>query len=820
MGRVFFSLFLLVSFFTFSPLAIKNRDVPSLQDLSTWKLPLPSGEYTISQGDGQDPSCSSHCSNNPWFYCAIDIAANDGTLVLAPSDGTVIVSSDDFVYGRGKYILIQHSNGLVTQYQHLKARFVAKGDTVRTGQPIGRVDSTGYSTGPHLHFGIFTDYGLQNCVKITNLDENTNFRKNARVVSHNAQNGSAPDDIPASPILPQPTISSPETSAGRSSSLPSSSVIENYLRSRNSPLADYADVFVLAGQQYNVDPRFVVAISNAESTLGKNGDCALKRHNAWGYGGGWPSCWYFSTWQDAIWQVTADIGEYYFKRYHQTSIPSFVVQPAGTCTTHCWCASGCDHWIKLVGDAYEAMGGNRNASDLSFAAYTSPSTPVAFSSPSLISPADRSTWPAEQEITLQWTSVPSATAYRVELWGGPYDRMVPCDWVSATSCKIGKMWPGTMYWHVKARNKAGQESDWSLTWTFTIQEEVVLNPPTLREPANNVVYLPAQDVWFSWNRVDGADQYYLEYWGGPYGTLNSGWIFDTAYHIGTMWPGTYEWHVKARNSAGGKESGWSQTWTFTIQEQGTPTAIPAPNAPVLKAPGNNVVISSDTEVILKWKQSPDATEYKVELWGGPYDRMTPCNWQAATSCYIGRMWPGTMYWRVKARNTAGQESDWSETWSFTVQQQLPTATATPSFQGNIAPLANRSPDGIGSNNAFDGNLSTFWVDGLGHGFKLTLTLPGTFEVSRILVWDRPQNSPDNQQIHQLAISLSNGWSKTFEMISDGPRCIDVTLSTPQLLSFVILEAKVASGNNGLSEVEVWVGPKTSGPGCSNRGTIP
>jgi hypothetical protein len=101
-----------------------------------------------------------------------------------------------------------------------------------------------------------------------------------------------------------------------------------------------------------------------------------------------------------------------------------------------------------------------------------------------------------------------------------------------------------------------------------------------------------------------------------------------------------------------------------------------------------------------------------------------------------------------------------------------------------------------------------------------LTLPGTFDVSRILVWDRPQNSPDNQQINKLIITLSNGWSKRFDMVSGGPRCIDVTLSSPQTITSVTLKADDASGNNGLSEVEIWVGPKTGGPSCSNKGTMP
>jgi len=284
-----------------------------------------------------------------------------------------------------------------------------------------------------------------------------------------------------------------------------------------------------------------------------------------------------------------------------------------------------------------------------------------------------------------------------------------------------------------------------------------------------------------------------------------------------MWAGTMSWHVKARNSSG-QESNWSDTWSFTIQETGsTDTPIPPSpslNAPSLSSPGNGSSHPQSTDITLQWNGVSGATQYKVELWGGPYSLMTPCDWQSGTSCHIGTMWPGVMQWHVKARNGSGQESDWSDTWTFTIQE------APPPFAGNIAPQAGRSPDGIGSGKAFDGDLSTFWTDGLGHGFTLTLSLPGSFDVSRILVWDRPQNSPDNNQINALIIRLSNGIEKRFGMDSQGARCIDVTLSSPQTITSVMLRADDASGNNGLSEVEIWVGSKTGGPTCSNGGTMP
>jgi hypothetical protein len=113
------------------------------------------------------------------------------------------------------------------------------------------------------------------------------------------------------------------------------------------------------------------------------------------------------------------------------------------------------------------------ASQTQVASAASPSTPI------LSSPANNSSWPQSTIIELKWNSVAGATGYKVELWGGPYTTMVPCNWISGTSCWIGTMWPGTMYWHVKARDASG-EGDWSDTWSFVIQNGG--NPPPTGTP--------------------------------------------------------------------------------------------------------------------------------------------------------------------------------------------------------------------------------------------------------------------------------------------------------------------------------------------------
>lgn len=94
------------------------------------------------------------------FHNGIDIAAPTGTGVYSYASGTVISVSQNNTLG--KYIAIDHGNGLVTRYLHLSKFNVEKGDKVSTGDRIGSVGNTGYSTGPHLHFEVLKNGSYQN----------------------------------------------------------------------------------------------------------------------------------------------------------------------------------------------------------------------------------------------------------------------------------------------------------------------------------------------------------------------------------------------------------------------------------------------------------------------------------------------------------------------------------------------------------------------------------------------------------------------------------------------------------------------------------
>lgn len=88
-------------------------------------------------------------------YNAVDLGAPIGTPVRAAASGKVILSrSGGWNGGYGSYIVIDHGNGVQTLYAHLSANNVGFGETVAQGDVIGKVGSTGRSTGPHLHFEV------------------------------------------------------------------------------------------------------------------------------------------------------------------------------------------------------------------------------------------------------------------------------------------------------------------------------------------------------------------------------------------------------------------------------------------------------------------------------------------------------------------------------------------------------------------------------------------------------------------------------------------------------------------------------------------
>ena len=86
------------------------------------------------------------------MHQGIDIAAPEGTPIYAASAGTVIAAGP--ASGFGLWVVIDHGDGIVTVYGHMRTMFVSVGDTVPANHVIAEVSDNGQSTGPHLHFEV------------------------------------------------------------------------------------------------------------------------------------------------------------------------------------------------------------------------------------------------------------------------------------------------------------------------------------------------------------------------------------------------------------------------------------------------------------------------------------------------------------------------------------------------------------------------------------------------------------------------------------------------------------------------------------------
>ncbi|MCL2293606.1 MAG: M23 family metallopeptidase [Spirochaetes bacterium] len=112
-----------------------------------FRFPIERGRITSHFGYRLSP-----ISGQRHFHAGIDIAAPSGTPVFAAARGVVVANSYDRIFGN--YIIIKHPGSYYTLYGHLRKSFVTLNSQVNSGTIIGEVGSTGYSTGPHLHFEV------------------------------------------------------------------------------------------------------------------------------------------------------------------------------------------------------------------------------------------------------------------------------------------------------------------------------------------------------------------------------------------------------------------------------------------------------------------------------------------------------------------------------------------------------------------------------------------------------------------------------------------------------------------------------------------
>jgi murein DD-endopeptidase MepM/ murein hydrolase activator NlpD len=117
------------------------------QEIHPEGRPVENGFISSYFGEREDPF-----DGEETFHKGVDFAGTKGSTVMAVAAGVVTWAGDRS--GFGKMIEINHGDGYVTRYGHNEKTLVSVGDTVKRGDPIGLMGSTGRSTGPHVHFEV------------------------------------------------------------------------------------------------------------------------------------------------------------------------------------------------------------------------------------------------------------------------------------------------------------------------------------------------------------------------------------------------------------------------------------------------------------------------------------------------------------------------------------------------------------------------------------------------------------------------------------------------------------------------------------------
>lgn len=112
-----------------------------------WPLPAANNVVTCKYGMRTHPITGVYK-----LHTGVDLRATKGTNIYAANNGTVTTATYNKAYGN--YVVIDHGGGVATLYAHMSKLNVSKGQKVTQGTVIGLVGSTGYSTGPHLHFEV------------------------------------------------------------------------------------------------------------------------------------------------------------------------------------------------------------------------------------------------------------------------------------------------------------------------------------------------------------------------------------------------------------------------------------------------------------------------------------------------------------------------------------------------------------------------------------------------------------------------------------------------------------------------------------------
>ena len=276
---------------------------------------------------------------------------------------------------------------------------------------------------------------------------------------------------------------------------------------------------------------------------------------------------------------------------------------------------------------------------------------------SLIAPSN-ATILAIENINFSWDAVDYAEEYRLQI-ASP-DFKVPSQIVldsMVTSTNFGKtLDPGTYQWRVRAENSAFF-TDYTLPWNLTVDEIAFVDKIiVLTSPANNLnTYTTLQTL--AWESVLGATSYTLQVLDESGITLLDETITETSMEI-TFTEGTFIWQVKATN-------GTDET-AFTTNN--ILVDLTAPNTPTLVAPANNGT-TTETTINFGWDRTDIAGSVEkdsIYVYSDNTLQTLVTKDMGSDKTFSTTLSANTFYWTVMAFDEAGNASNISDTFSFTI----------------------------------------------------------------------------------------------------------------------------------------------------------
>ncbi len=469
-----------------------------------------------------------------------------------------------------------------------------------------------------------------------------------------------------------------------------------------------------------------------------------------------------------------------------------------------------------------------------------PSNSGCSSPPVPSSPRNNAAYPQSQDITLSW-STGCAESY-AELWGSPYGTLNFGGWKSVTSIHIGQMWQGTYTWHVKGMSASGAQTGWSDSWTFSIGANT--NPPSTGCAGSGGVTLYVDNNYSGTCHSFGPGEYADLSQYGLDQNVSSIRDANAAYHI-TFYDqkglaGTPAYFDQDTSHMDGYWNDRARSMRIEVHGPApSPTPSPTDDAGLSgQSASPTVHVGQQFAISFAMQNTGNTT------WSDPGGYALTCqatclgpgSWGIGTYVYPGQQFQFNLQLTAPANagtyRTAWQLTHRGATFGpylyvdvivVSVVGPTPTPQPTPSpsptpiiYSGNVALQASRSPGGTDA--VVDENLFTEWAGGHGASAEIDFSWAAPVTIDHIIVWDRSQNSPDNNQINLLGISLSDGTVvQNIDMVSGGPRCADITFSS-RTVNWVHIYPWDSSGANGYKEIEIWstTGPQSSGLTCSNH----